>query len=125
MSRTRAGRLGLTVLCTAGLALAGCRPDDQRTDSVDPAAGVQDRARWSEEMREHVDAGNAAVRADSFAVAREHFLAATELEPDVAAGWFGLYLAEQGLGNVDAASAALERAREIAAGASLIHEEGR
>mgnify|MGYP002623863887 FL=1 len=125
MSRMRGTRLGLAMTSAAAIAVAGCRPDDQRTDSVDPGAGIQDRARWSEAMREHIDAGNAAVRADSFAVAAEHFRAATELEPDVAAGWFGLYLAEQGLGDVDAAAEALERARAIASGASLIHEEGR
>jgi hypothetical protein len=112
----------IAVLVT-GMLGAGCRPDDQRTDSVDPAAGIQDRAQWSVEMREHVDGGNAAIRADSFAVARDHFLAATELEPEVAAGWFGLYLAEQGLGNVEASEAALERARSIASGASLIHDD--
>jgi hypothetical protein len=111
------------VVIAAGWTTA-CRPDDQRTDSVDPNAGVQDRALWSEEMRMHVDAGNAAIRADSFDVARDHFLAATELEPDVAAGWFGLYMAEQGRGDEEAAAAALERAQAIASGASLIHPEG-
>ena len=116
------GLLKALMLMTVALGL-GCRPSDQRTDSVDPAAGLQDRASWSAEMVGHIDAGNAAVRVDSFAVARDHFLAATELEPDVAAGWFGLYMAEQGLGDDEAAEAALERARAIASGASLIHPE--
>jgi uncharacterized membrane-anchored protein len=105
-------------------ALAACRPDDQRTDSVDPADALQERATWAPEMVEHLDAGNAAIRADSFDVAREHFMVVTEMAPDVAAGWFGLYLAEKGRGDDEAASAALERAQSIASGASLIHPEG-
>jgi hypothetical protein len=64
---------------------------------------------------------------DSFDVAREHFLAVTELEPELAVGWFGLYMAERGLGDLEAAEAALARVRDIAAGASLVHpdDEGR
>ena len=116
-------RQGLT-LAIALIGLAACRPETQRTDSVDPNAGIQDRASWSPEMVEHLDAGNAAVRADSFEVARTHFLAATELEPNVAAGWFGLYMAERGLGNGEAAQAALDRAQDLAAGATLIHPDG-
>lgn len=118
-------RLSLAAALVAVLAsVGGCRPDTQRTDSVDPNAGVRDRASWSPEMVEHLDAGNAAVRADSFDVARTHFLAATELEPDVAAGWFGLYMAERGLGNAEAAQEALDRAQDLAAGATLIHPNG-
>ncbi len=116
-------RLGILFAAALLLPLAvGCRPDDQRTDSVDPASGVEDRASWDPEMVRHLDAGNEAIRADSFDVAREHFLAATELEPDVAAAWFGLYMAERGRGDAEAATAALERAQAIASGASLIHE---
>lgn len=113
-------RYGL-ILATAVVTLGACRPDTQRTDSVDPGAGVEDRASWDPEMVEHLDAGNAAIRADSFDLARTHFAAATELEPEVAAGWFGLYMAERGLGNTEAAQAALERAQRLAAGATLIH----
>lgn len=110
----------LTVITTTG-----CRPDDQRTDSVDPAAAAQERASWNPEMTAQLDAGNAAIRADSFDVAREHFLAVTDIAPEVAAGWFGLYLAEQGRGDEVAAREALERAQAIASGASLIHPERR
>ena len=112
------------ILLTAALMMAGCRPETQRTDSVDPNAGVEDRASWDARMVEHLDAGNAAIRADSFAVARTHFVQATEIEPDVAAAWFGLYMAENGLGNTEAAQAALDRAQGLAAGATLIHPDG-
>jgi tetratricopeptide (TPR) repeat protein len=115
-------RRGLAILLVL-VALVGCRPDDQRTDSVDPSAGEQMRSSWSPEVIERVDAGNAAIRADSFDVAKEHFQAVIELEPELAVGWFGLYMAERGLGNEEAAAAALEEAQRIQTGASLIHPE--
>ena len=105
------------------LAVAACRPDDQRTDSVDPASGEQLREAWGEDVVAHVDAGNQAIRADSFDLAKEHFLEVIELNPDLAVGWFGLYMAEQGRGDNEAAATALERAQSIQSGASLIHPD--
>lgn len=110
----------MVVLLVLGPAFA-CRPEDQRTDSVDPMSGMQQRESWDPAMTAQLDSGNAAVRADRFEEARRHFLAVTEMEPDVAAGWFGLYLSEQGLGNEEAAMEALERSRSLAAGATLLH----
>lgn len=104
------------------LATTSCgRSDDQRTDSVDALAAQQQRENWDPEMVVRLDSGNAAIRADSFATAQRHFLAVTEMAPDVAAGWFGLHLAERGLGRVDEAMQALQRAQDLAAGATLIH----
>jgi uncharacterized membrane-anchored protein len=112
------GRNFVVMACLASTALA-CRVDDQRTDTADPGSAFARREDWSPEAVVHLDSGNAAVRVDSFDVARGHFLVVTEHEPDIAAGWFGLYLAEQGRGDDEAASRALERARELA-GESLI-----
>ena len=117
----RVSRLLIGALVVSSV--VACRPDDQRTDSVDPAAGAQDRASWPAAMVAQLDSGNAAIRADDFRVARDHFLRVTEGMPEVAAGWFGLYLAEQGLGNAEESEAALERVRSLAAGASLIHAQ--
>ena len=111
----------LGVILGALAVVPGCRPDDQRTDSVDPVAARQERESWDPAMAAQLDSGNAAIRADEHAVAREHFTRVTEMAPDVAAGWFGLYLAEQGMGNQEAAAAALEQARSLASGATLIH----
>lgn len=108
----------LLFVLTAGLA---CRPDDQRTDSVDPVQARQERESWDPSMTAQLDSGNAAIRRDDFAAALRHFDEVTEMAPDVAAGWFGLYLAQQGLGDIEAAMASLERARSIQAGATLIH----
>lgn len=112
----------LALLAIGLLGVAGCRPpDDQRTDSVDPVEAMQERESWDPAMTAQLDSGNAAIRADDFTSARRHFTAVTEMEAEVAAGWFGLYLAHQGLGDADAAAEALERARGIASGATLIH----
>lgn len=121
---TRAPSIVASLLLIMSLtSLSACRPDDQRTDSVDPAAGEQMRSAWSPEVTEHVDAGNAAIRTDSFDVARQHFLAVIDLDSGLAVGWFGLYMAEQGLGNAEAAAEALEKAQSIQSGASLIHPD--
>jgi len=120
--RERRFWFGLSIVL---LAVLGCRPDDQRTDSVDPMDARQERDSWDPLMTARLDSGNVAMRADSFEIARRHFTAVTAMEPDVAAGWFGLYMAEQALGNEEAAMAAVERARAIASGASLIHPSAR
>lgn len=118
---TKTGRIVAGLLIVS--VVAGCRPDDQRTDSVDPNAGEQLRSEWPAEVVAHVDAGNAAIRADSFELAKTHFQEIIEMEPGLAVGWFGLYMAEQGLGDAEAAAAALEQAQRIQSGASLIHPE--
>lgn len=121
MSHSWSRSAGVLGVSAALVVFAACRPDDQRTDSVDPVAARQERESWDPAMAAQLDSGNVAIRADEHATAREHFVRVTEMAPDVAAGWFGLYLAEQGLGDADAAQAALERARSIASGATLIH----
>ena len=104
----------------AGLALlvAGCLPDDQRTDSIDSAATV--RAALPPEVLAQVDSGNAAYRRGDFDAAVEAFDAVTAAAPDDPTGWFGLYMAHQSLGNVAAADSAIATARSLAPGASLI-----
>ncbi len=43
------------------------------------------------------------------------------MDSSVTAAWFGAYMAERALGNEAAANEALERAQQLAPGASLIH----
>jgi Flp pilus assembly protein TadD len=103
--------------------LAGCRPADQRTDSVDPQAGLLDRAEMTPEVVAQLDSGSQAFRNDDFELALRHYTSVTEMAPDVGAGWFGVYMAHQELGNEDEARAALERARSLVPGATLIHAD--
>jgi len=100
--------------------LLGCRPDDQRTDTVEFDAVRQARAEWPLGVAAQVDSGNAAYRAGDLAAASTHFRRASELGPDVPAAWFGLYMAEHARGNIARADSALRRAQDLAPGASLL-----
>jgi tetratricopeptide (TPR) repeat protein len=101
--------------------IVGCRPDDQRTETIDASAVKDARAEISPELAAQLDSGNAAYKAKDYERAREHYRAATRLDEDAAAGWFGIYMVEQALGNAPAADSALERARKQAPGATIIH----
>lgn len=109
------------VLVATALAAAACRPDDQRTDSMDPVEAMQRRENFPPAVVEHLDSANAAFRADRHEEALAHYTAVTELAPGVAAGWFGVYMAQHALGNEAEATAALERARASVPGATLLH----
>jgi Flp pilus assembly protein TadD len=111
-------RAGLWMLGCFAVLLTGCLPDDQRTDSIDPAASG--RAELSAETLAQIDSGNAAYRRGDFAAAVEAFGAVTAAAPDDPTGWFGLYMAHQSLGNAAAADSAITTARSLAPGASLI-----
>lgn len=98
--------------------LPGCLPDDQQTDSLDPATAG--RAELPAETLAQIDSGNARYRRGEYEAAANSFREATASAPDDPTGWFGLYMAYQAMGNAAAADSALDAARELAPGASLI-----
>ncbi len=109
------------VLAAAVLALTvgACTPDDQRTDTLDPTTagrGLPDAA------MAQLDSGNVAFRAGNYETALAHYRRVTEIVPDDATGWFGIYMAQQALGNVAAADSAIAEARRRNPGASLIRD---
>jgi Flp pilus assembly protein TadD len=114
------------VACAALIgALAGCRsdagpPDDQPTGSIDSAAWQKARA-LPAGVAAALDSGNVAFRAGDFEAARAQYIRATELGPHVSAAWFGLSMSERRLGNAASADAAMQRVRQLAPGASLLH----
>jgi Flp pilus assembly protein TadD len=110
------------VLLTAATSLA-CRPADQRTDSLDPNAGAQARENMLPEVVAQLDSGSQAFRDGDFESALQHYESVTELAPDVGAGWFGVYMTQLELGDVAAAQSALDRARGLAPGATLLHPD--
>ncbi len=99
--------------------LTACPPTDQRTETLDPETAGRE---ISGEARVQLDSGNAAFRAGDHQQALEHFLRVTELAPDDATGWFGVYMAYDALGDSVAADSAIARARATAPGASLIRD---
>lgn len=116
------GRLAM-ILALVLAAVVSCRPDDQRTDDLDPTGGAQARDNMPPEAVVQLDSGSVAFRLDDYDAALTHYTRVTELAPDFGAGWFGVYMAHRELGNVDAAAAALQRAQSIVPGASLLYEE--
>lgn len=110
-----------SLVCAAVLVAVGCQDDDQRTETVDPHAGVRQRAEMPAEVVAAIDSGNVAYREDRFQDALAHYRRATELAPDDPTGWFGVYMAQTVLGDEAAAEAALERTRQIAPGATILH----
>lgn len=108
------------LLALAVATLAGCRPDDQRTETIDPRA-QETRDEMSPEAVARLDSGNAAMRDDAYETALAHYRRVVELEPDQASGWFGLFMANNALGNGTAADSALRRAQALVPGASLMH----
>jgi Flp pilus assembly protein TadD len=79
------------------------------------------RANWPEGLAVQMDSGNAAFRERDFDTALRHYHRATEIAPDIAATWFGIYMTEAERGNAAAADSAMQRARALAPDASLIH----
>lgn len=114
------------VACAALIgALAGCRsdagpPDDQATGSIDSTAWQKARA-LPAGVAAALDSGNSAFRAGDLEAARAQYRRATELGPDVSAAWFGLSMSERRIGNAASADSAMERVRQLAPAASLLH----
>lgn len=109
----------MAVLCLA--VAASCRPDDQRTDTMDMQEALQKRESLAPEVVAHLDSGSVAFRADDFEGARDHYLMAVDIDPNAAAAWFGVYMAEKALGNEEAAAEALAKAQDVQPGATLLH----
>jgi tetratricopeptide (TPR) repeat protein len=111
----------LLATLAACVALPGCRrPDDQLTETVTAEDFARVRAGWPDGLAEAIDRANDAFRAGRLEEAREHYVEATRLAPDVPAGWFGLYMVADAQGDVAAADSALSVVRRLAPGASLI-----
>ncbi len=100
--------------------VVGCAPEDQRTDTIDTQAAEAARADLPPETVAQLDSGNVAFRARDMDQAVGHYRRVTELAPDLAAGWFGVYMTETMRGNTEAADSAFERAQALAPGASLL-----
>jgi len=106
----------------AGLLLAACLPEDQRTGSIDEDTWADVQAAYTPEVKAQIDSANVAYKAADYTGALAHYEKALEMDDEVAAAWFGVYMAEHAMGNLEEAEVALERARELLPGASLLEE---
>jgi tetratricopeptide (TPR) repeat protein len=81
------------------------------------------RAQWPAELVALVDSANLAYSQERYEEAAEIYRGLTEEYEDIGTVWFGLYMAENALGNTEAAQAALERAEEQSPGLGRMHEQ--
>jgi len=100
--------------------LAACRPAEPATESVDVQAGTRARETYPPIVVAQIDSGNAAYSAGNYGEALRHYRAAADAGPEIPATWFGIYMAQHALGNLEAADSALQRVRTVAPGASLL-----
>jgi tetratricopeptide (TPR) repeat protein len=106
------------------LLIAACdRPDDQQTGTIGEREVREARARLDPAVTAELDSGNAAYRERDYQRALEHYQTAVQMNDELAAGWFGIYMAQLALGNAEAAEAAMEQARIRAPGASMMHPD--
>jgi len=113
-------RVAVTALLLVA-AVVSCRPDDQRTDTLNAEQGMMSREDMPPAAVAQLDSGSAAFREHDFEAALRHYTQVTEIDPDIGAGWFGIYMAADALGDTERAEAALERARSLVPGATLLH----
>lgn len=112
----------LALILLVMLGSAGCRGDDQRTDSLTREDVQGARAELDPALVAQLDSGNVAIREGRHEAAVVHYRRGVNIDGMSAAAWFGIYMSERALGNEQAAVGALERARSLAPGASLIEE---
>lgn len=117
-------RTGLSLGIATLLLLTACQGgDDQETGSISRDEVLQSRESLDPDMVTALDEGNAAYRDEDYEGALQHYETAAGIDEDVAAVWFGIYMANVALGNTEAADSAMERARTLAPEAGLIHPE--
>ena len=116
----RSGRWFACVLVVA--AAFSCRPNDQQTDTLDPEEAMQARENMPPAVLAQLDSGSSAFRSHDFEAALLHYSKVTEIAPELGAGWFGVYMVQDALGNEQDAAEALARARALVPGATLIRD---
>lgn len=108
--------------------LAACGGDEQaeRVElGAEPSSEegrASARANWSPEFTARVDSANAAYAEGDYQTAQRIYADLTEERSDLGVVWFGLYMAENALGNDEAAAEALARAEEMNPGLGRMHE---
>lgn len=103
------------------LLVACAPPEDQETGTIRDQDVRQARDELPPALVAALDSGNAAYRRGDYQAALASYRSVVDQDEGVAAGWFGIYMAELALGRPEAADSAMARARDLAPGASLIH----
>ena len=106
-------------LCAAALVLltTSCKQktsSDAKVPITPPAdSSHQQMTAARTPVQLQLDSGNIAYRARDYAGARAHYMQATRMDSTAAAAWFGVYMAEDRLGNKAQAEYAMKRASAL------------
>lgn len=114
------------MMVIVALTLVACGEEEgQRVPMGQDTAESQasGRASWSPELTARVDSANTAYAEERYEDAAAIYRELTQEYSDVGAVWFGLYMAENALGNTEVADSALQRAESIAPGLGQMHQE--
>ncbi|HKJ92047.1 MAG TPA: hypothetical protein VJ957_02710 [Longimicrobiales bacterium] len=84
--------------------VAGCGKNE--SDAPKQTLGSPSGAMPAANAQAQLDSANALFRSGDIEAARDHYRATTRIAPDLAAGWFGMYLSETRLGHKAAADSA-------------------
>ena len=122
------GRITIAALSLTFLA-AGCGGEEQAGDSQRTGTMTRQRIGQAQsslpaEVAAKLDSGNNAYRAGDYERALELYRSATDVAPEAAAPWFGVYMAYNAMGRQDSAEAALERAGGLSESGGAFHGSG-
>lgn len=122
--RIRGARMVLAAIPTlmfVGL-LAGCGGDGgpQQRTTLGGSVGTLSEG-LPVELQLRLDSGNILYRERDYAGALRQFEAATQLDPQLAAGWYGVGMTQSALGNSDDADLAMAEVHRLAPEITLEH----
>ena len=106
------------------IALVGCNAEEGERVELGQEAEQSDQRRdaWPEGVAVQVDSANTLYAAQEYEAAAEIYRGLAEEHDNIGTIWFGLYMAENALGNQEAAMAAMERAESISPGLGMMHD---
>ena len=113
------------IAITASVVLAACGGAEEAPEEMEFGGDQVEEARaaWPEGLAERMDSGNVAYREGRYEESAEIFRRATAQNPHIGSPWFGLYMAEHALGNLEAADSALAQAEALTPGLRRMHGE--
>jgi cytochrome c-type biogenesis protein CcmH/NrfG len=121
VSRPVATLVGTALLSMAALAACEGEGVGERIP-LDRMGGAEEVAEaLPAELQLQLDSGNAAYRAREYDRAVVHFSEVAARAPGLAAGWYGIGMAQMALGNAEAADSAMMRVHQLAPEIPLRH----
>ncbi len=109
----------LALALVVGTWTAACRPTEQKkTETVRAPRVARVPEMLPPAVQAQIDSGNAAFTAGDHRAALDHYARAKDMKDDVAAAWFGMYMARHALGDEDGAKEALTQARRLSPAAA-------